>query len=60
MYDSSGLESRDTLDRYTERHNGRLPTNAIPKPSEDEKAVEEIIADHNEAIKNKKGGKDDV
>jgi len=29
--DTSGLIPRDTLNNYTNAHNGRLPTNPIPE-----------------------------
>jgi len=37
--DASGLRSNDTLERYTYRHNGRLPTAPIPTPKEEEKPL---------------------
>ena len=28
--DTSGLETKDTLQHYSDKHNGRLPTSGIP------------------------------
>jgi len=36
MFDyGSGLESKDTLNNYTEAHNGRLPVDTIPEQAKE-------------------------
>lgn len=34
-YEMSGLERSDSLNNYTERHNGRLPVKPIPEQAKE-------------------------
>jgi len=46
MEDMSGLKSNDSLTRYSDRHNGRLPTTAIKDAPIEGKPFKDVLREH--------------